>query len=648
MRLADRFSRGQFTAATALATAIALLLSGTALAQTTADAPSAVTIDDSCNDVPETGFTDVPGSHTFDDEIGCLKAYGFTEGAGGGSIYEPGKFVPRWQMVTFIARVAGEFDDQMTSFNLPAPSDQGFDDIAELEQRFQDSINQMAEIGVVFGKDADTFAPHGRVKRGQMASFINRLQGAVQDSEGGIPDGFESSVNFFTDDEGAAAEHEDNINALASVGIVQGKASGVYDPNASVTRGQMAAFIMRHFEVNVDQERVDSQYPAPSPSEPIPGDSSPPPNGSTPPDSSSPPGGSSRPGGSTSPAEAPSGAIELEDDGDSSVARVNVFSTNTANNSFVGCDIQTDGVTGDEIIDQSDCATYHYDSGDMFTVGGDPTATLTAFENALSVNDDVTGTYAVDPAGVSSFVLTDESATDAAGPTAVDATFLDDYWVATPNVFGDEIFDYVVITYDEHVVVSDGDTVTLDEDGDTGDTGDQVTYICGTELATCTAATSGPPALTIATYDEVTTPDTVITGGTSVVVGTTGVTDAAGNPDDGFPMVIDMGAATGPIPLDDGDSDASDTFVNVESTNKRNNTFLGCDIDSDGVTGVEVVDDTDCRRYSYDANDTFVVDGITVTLGAFEEALSVNDDVTGYSWTYRQEVSTFNLMNENS
>jgi len=260
MTLVDRSVRRQFTAAMALAMALALLLSGTALAQTTADEVQAVAIDDSCNDVPEDGFTDVPETNTFDDEIECLKAYGFTEGSGDGTTYEPAKATPRWQMVQFVARVAAEADEQLDAFELPEASDQGFEDIGNLEQRFQDNINIMAEIGVVEGLNATTFDPYSKVKRDQMASFMNRLQGAIQDALGGDPDGFTTGEDFFPDvsDDNV---HKDNINGLASVGIVQGKVDGDYDPRENVTRGQMSAFIMRHYEVNVDNGVLTSKYP---------------------------------------------------------------------------------------------------------------------------------------------------------------------------------------------------------------------------------------------------------------------------------------------------------------------------------------------------------------------------------------------------
>ena len=261
MTLVDRTLRRQLTAAMALALALALVLSGTAFAQTSSNEVEAVPIDDSCNDVPEHGFSDVPETDTFHDEIACLKAYGFTEGTGDGSTYEPAGFTRRWQMVQFIARLAEKAAEEVDGFDLPEASDQGFTDIGDLEQRFQDNINIMAAIGVVEGKTATTFDPFTNVKRDQMASFINRLQGAIQDAIGGNAAGFTSDEDFFPDVPESNV-HEDNINGLASVGIVQGKVTGDYDPHLPVTRGQMSAFIMRHYEVNVDLGNFTSDFPS--------------------------------------------------------------------------------------------------------------------------------------------------------------------------------------------------------------------------------------------------------------------------------------------------------------------------------------------------------------------------------------------------
>jgi hypothetical protein len=238
MTLVDRTLRRQLTAAMALAMALALLLSGTALAQT----PDAVDVDTACEGAPESDFTDIAGN-TFEDLIECLAWYEITLGTGDGTTYEPSAGVRRWNMAVFIHRVA-MFAEEQDVIDLPDPSDQGFTDIDELSDEAQDAINVLAEVGVVKGKTATTFDPFTNIRRDQMASFINRLQDALGDS-------FDSSEDFF-DDVPSSNVHRANINALAGEGIVQGKTNGDYDPHERVTRGQMSAFIMRHIEVNVD------------------------------------------------------------------------------------------------------------------------------------------------------------------------------------------------------------------------------------------------------------------------------------------------------------------------------------------------------------------------------------------------------------
>ena len=93
-------------------------------------------------------------------------------------------------MALFIYRLAKIVDDQLAAVDLPDPSDQGFTDIDDIDAEAQDAINVLAEIGVVLGKTATMFDPLTNIKRDQMASFINRLQGYIQDQLGGDPDGF--------------------------------------------------------------------------------------------------------------------------------------------------------------------------------------------------------------------------------------------------------------------------------------------------------------------------------------------------------------------------------------------------------------------------------------------------------------------------
>lgn len=76
------------------------------------------------------------------------------------------------------------------------------------------------------------YCPTASVTREQMASFLRRagnLRGSPRD--------------FFRDDN--ASPHESDINAIAAAGITGGCASGRFCPGSSVTREQMASFLVR-------------------------------------------------------------------------------------------------------------------------------------------------------------------------------------------------------------------------------------------------------------------------------------------------------------------------------------------------------------------------------------------------------------------
>ena len=85
--------------------------------------------------------------------------------------------------------------------------------------------------------DNDRFCPNGSVTRGQMAAFLNRALDLPA-----------TSVDFFEDDDGSI--FEDDINRLAAAGITKGcnpPDNDRFCETSQVTRGQMAAFIVRAF-----------------------------------------------------------------------------------------------------------------------------------------------------------------------------------------------------------------------------------------------------------------------------------------------------------------------------------------------------------------------------------------------------------------
>ncbi len=196
-------------------------------------------LSEACEHAGSAGFTDVAGTG-FADVIDCLAAFGVTAGTTA-TTYAPAVQVRRSQMALFYFRIgelAGvEWDT----------SDAGFGDLRGLGDDFVDAVNALANAGVISGTSATTFDPQARIRRSQMALFIDRFQEVVSGfrySDGLVGD------DLFPDISTLGAEARAAVNGIGSVGITQGDAAGHYVPNGFVSRQQMAAFIVRHLAEN--------------------------------------------------------------------------------------------------------------------------------------------------------------------------------------------------------------------------------------------------------------------------------------------------------------------------------------------------------------------------------------------------------------
>lgn len=214
----------------ALALLFPLLPLGAAAAQSHRDAPN-----NACG--PETPPAPFLDRQEIDEvhrrNVDCIAALGIAEGtpAEGGSLYQPERPVLRDQMASFIARSL-----EAAGHELPAPSDQGFDDIAGNEH--EDRINQLAEIGVVEGRTADRYAPDQGVRRGQMASFVMRAASWAHGDTYTPVDG-----PYFTDT--GSTVHAPNIRSAYELWVVSGRTTSLYAPDAVVLRGAMGSFLSR-------------------------------------------------------------------------------------------------------------------------------------------------------------------------------------------------------------------------------------------------------------------------------------------------------------------------------------------------------------------------------------------------------------------
>jgi hypothetical protein len=92
---------------------------------------------------------------------------------------------------------------------------------------------------VANGVSVDLYAPRQNVRRDQMASFMARSVTAMR---GSLPAG----EGVFRDVSGGP--HGDAIERLAATGIVRGTSSTHYSPSRTVSRAQMATFLVRTYE----------------------------------------------------------------------------------------------------------------------------------------------------------------------------------------------------------------------------------------------------------------------------------------------------------------------------------------------------------------------------------------------------------------
>ena len=109
-----------------------------------------------------------------------------------------------------------------------------FNDVAS--SLFVDEITWLADQGITGGCSATQFCPKKNVLRGQMAAFLVRaldLPPATDD--------------YFIDDESSIFEGD--INRLAEAGITGGCGPEKFCPGFSVSRGQMASFLVRALDL---------------------------------------------------------------------------------------------------------------------------------------------------------------------------------------------------------------------------------------------------------------------------------------------------------------------------------------------------------------------------------------------------------------
>jgi len=102
---------------------------------------------------------------------------------------------------------------------------------------FEADIEWLVSAKITSGCGPRVFCPNQPVTRGQMAAFLNRAMN--------LPP---TTIDFFADDD--ASIFETDINRLAAAGITRGCDIASFCAGQAVTRGQMAAFLVRALKLS--------------------------------------------------------------------------------------------------------------------------------------------------------------------------------------------------------------------------------------------------------------------------------------------------------------------------------------------------------------------------------------------------------------
>ena len=141
--------------------------------------------------------------------------------------------VERWQMALFLTRLWA-----LAGMEPLTPDQSVFTDIEQYPEQTRRAIGELAALGITTGVAADRFDPGGLVSRWEMALFLDRtltLLGAD------VPE----VETTFEDISGSPAEVVDAITRIAALGITTGTTPQTFEPDAPITREQMATFLSR-------------------------------------------------------------------------------------------------------------------------------------------------------------------------------------------------------------------------------------------------------------------------------------------------------------------------------------------------------------------------------------------------------------------
>lgn len=177
-------------------------------------------------------FYDVPPTHPFFSQIETLYRNGVTSGCSPG-YYCPSASVTRAEMSIFLLR-----SKYGRSYAPPAATGTIFRDVTA-NQFAAAFIEQIYREGITTGCRTGYYCPAATVTRGEMAVFLLRAKYGGNYTP-------PPATGIFADVPPSSV-FAPFIEQLYREGVTSGCSAGLYCPNAAVTRGEMAVFLVRNF-----------------------------------------------------------------------------------------------------------------------------------------------------------------------------------------------------------------------------------------------------------------------------------------------------------------------------------------------------------------------------------------------------------------
>ncbi len=136
-----------------------------------------------------------------------------------------------------VSGVAGEADNEprFSACVGPALESQGLVDV--VGSFAEDAVNCLAHFGVTRGRTETTYDPGGPVLRWQMALFLARAAGPAGVALPANPE------TAFTDTVGLFEEARTAVAQMAALGVMRGRSSTSFQPDAPVSRAEMAEML---------------------------------------------------------------------------------------------------------------------------------------------------------------------------------------------------------------------------------------------------------------------------------------------------------------------------------------------------------------------------------------------------------------------